>query len=202
MRLRPRINRAGNWRQLLARTLLGLLGLAIAYYGAMALALALKADPATIQSLSGYRTAFDELAGLRASDATGQARLIAGLAGLTAFVVLAWLAAALVPRPHIVAEPLALRSDELGAVTVHPRVIERAARAAAIRHANVRDATARYADGHVDVAIAVTRADALADALRDIDRDVRGEIAVHDLPAPTVRVTVTRYRPTTPRELR
>lgn len=202
MRLRARLHRAAGLRQALARAVAVALGLGVAWYAVMALLLAFKADPDTIAALSGYDAIYDRLARVEAEDATADTRLITGLAGLATFVLCTWLALALVPRPRVGAAPVVLLADELGTVTVQPRALESAARFAAERHPVVSAAHAVYADGHVAVGIAVTRADALADALRDVDRDVQAAMKRLDLPVASVQVTVTRYRPTTSRELR
>jgi hypothetical protein len=200
--IRARLDRAAPARRALARAVAVLLALAVAWFAAMALLLALKVDPGTVEDLSGYRTIYDRLARLTPSDATPDTRLVTGLAGLGAFALFGWLAVALVPRPRAAAGPIVLLADELGAVTVLPRALESAARFAAERHPAVEGAGARYDHGHLDVSLAVGRAEELADTLRDVDRDVVAAMERHDLPVTAVSVTVTRYRPSTSRELR
>jgi len=51
--------------------------LVLVWGGAMLVLLAFKASPDTINGLSGYRTAYDYLAGLEAQDVTASTRLIA-----------------------------------------------------------------------------------------------------------------------------
>lgn len=202
MRPRLRMHRARGFRRGLARLVSAALGLGIAYYAALALLLALKVDPHTIDTISGYSAAYDRLARLEPGDATARTRLIAGLGGLGTFAVASWLALGLVPRPRVGAAPILLASDDLGHITVAPRAVETAARAAAMQHAAIDGAGARYADGHVEVSVALCRADAVGEALRDVDQAVHAALERCGLPAPTVRVTMTRYRPTTSRELR
>jgi len=67
--------------ELLSRLVLVILCLALVWYGAMVILLALKVAPTTVETLSGYRTVYEYLAHIGASDVTGTVRVILGLAG-------------------------------------------------------------------------------------------------------------------------
>jgi len=76
--------------------------LGLMWYGLMLILLALKVSPSTVNSISGYRTAFNYLSGLTPSDVDGSVtRAIIAGSGLAAFLVFGYLAlnAAAVPRP-------------------------------------------------------------------------------------------------------
>src|SRR5437763_519446 len=110
----------------LGRIVLVLSALALVWYGAMLVLLALKVSPHTVNRLSGYRSAFNYLAGLQPHDITNDTRLIAGLAGLAGFLVFGYLAFKELPRPRLTRSELRLIDDDHGTVDVAPRAIERA----------------------------------------------------------------------------
>ena len=98
-----------------------LLALAMVWYGLMALLLAVKVSPSTVNSLSGYRTAFDWLSGLTPSDVGGATtRVIIAGAGVLAFLVFGFLAFKLLPRPYLARRELPLYSEPQGYVTIEP----------------------------------------------------------------------------------
>ena len=76
----------------LGRIMLVLAALALVWYGAMLVLLAFKVSPHTVNQLSGYRSAYNYLVGLKPRDITADTRLIAGLAGLAGFLVFGYLA--------------------------------------------------------------------------------------------------------------
>lgn len=201
MRVRPHLARARALPHRAAWLVLALTGLAATYYAVVLALLAAKADPGTLQAISGYRATYDALAGLHTGQATTTARVLAGVGGLAVALVFGRLAVALVPRPHLTTAPLVLDATPGAAVDVHPRVVERVARIAAVRRPGVRDATASYADGVLRVGLSVLTADAIAPALAAVEQAVAADLAAHDLPALALDVTVVRYRPTTTREL-
>ena len=67
--------------QLISRLVLVLFAAALVWYGAMLLLLALGVDPSTVNSLSGYRSAFDWAAAIDEPDVTDDVRIITGLSG-------------------------------------------------------------------------------------------------------------------------
>ena len=77
------------------------LALLMVWYGLMVVLLAVKVSPHTVNTLSAYRTLYDDAVGLKASDFTTLRRLIAGFAGLIAFVLFLYLAFKAWPRPYL-----------------------------------------------------------------------------------------------------
>lgn len=186
---------------LLGRIVLVLFALALVWYGAMLVLLAFKVSPHTVNQLSGYRTAYNYLAGLQRQDITDETRLIAGLAGLAGFLLFGYLAYKELPRPHLTRGELRLVDDERGAVDVAPRAIERAAEGAALERDDVQDATARYAGDQLSVNLSVTRASELPNILRAVRAGARKQLLAHGLPTLPVNVTLTGYQRTRRREL-
>lgn len=168
--------------------------LALVWYGLMALLLAVKVSSATINTLSGYRTAFDWLSGLTPSDVDGSAtRAIVAGAGVLAFLIFGYCALKQLPRPYLARRELELATDDRGEVTVEPRAIERLAEAAAVGHPAITDARGRYAIDDLSVDITVRRARDLADTLRDAQQRVVDALEQHELPAMPVNVILTGY---------
>jgi hypothetical protein len=188
-RLRARSSSLG----LLGTVVLVLVALLLIYYGAMLLALALKVSPATIDAISGYGTAYDALAGIEAADVDGQARLVAGLAGLAALLAFGLLAFKEPPRPYLARGSLALGGAERGTTEVGARAIERAAEAAALDQHAVSSAAGRYGTDDLTVAVSMRDAGEVPKALRDVQRLVRASLALHGLPVLPVHVTLTGF---------
>jgi hypothetical protein len=178
------------------------LALALVWGGAMLVLLALKASPSTVDSLSGYRTAYDYLAGLTPQDITAAVRRVAAIAGLSAAVIFGYLAWRTVPRPYLARTDLRLSGDERGTVDVNARAIERAAELAVLDHPSVAAARARYATDDLTVDISVNRADALPATLEDVHRRAHDSLVRHELPALPVNITLVRLERTSRRELR
>jgi hypothetical protein len=187
---------------ILGRVVTLLFALALIWYGLMTLLLALKVSPSTVNSLSGYRTAFDWLSGLSPSKVDGAATrgIVAG-AGVLAFLVFGYLALKQIPRPYLARRDLDLTADERGEVTVAPRAIERLAEVAASSHPAVSDARGRYAIDDLSVDLTVRRARDLADTLQDAQRRVVDALEQHELPALPVNVTLAGYDRRNRREL-
>ncbi len=177
------------------------IALALVWYGTMLVLLAFKAPPETVNAISGYRDAYDFLAGLEAADVTGRIRLIASLAGVAAFVVFGFLAWKQVPRPYLARGELTLSEGGRGASTVEPRAIERAVEVAARAHPSISDAMARYGEDGVDVDIDLTRPGDVTDPLREVQRRVSETLQRHDLPDVPVSVTLTGFQRQRRREL-
>lgn len=185
----------------LGRIVLVLAALVLVWYGAMLVLLAFKVSPHTVNELSGYRHAYDYLAGLKPRDITGDTRLIAGLAGLGGLLVFGYLAFKELPRPHLTRSELRLVDDERGVVDVAPRAIERAVEGAALEYDAIQNAAARYATDGLTINISVTRARTLPDILRAVRAQAHEQLAVHGLPDLPVNVTVTGFQRTRRREL-
>jgi len=175
--------------------------LVLVWGGAMLVALAFKSSPDTINGLSGYRTAYDYLAGLEPQDITASARLIAAIGGLGACLIFGYLAWRTVPRPYLARTDLRLASDVRGSVDVNPHVIERVAEIAVLDHPVIIAARARYATEDLTVDITASRADELAAMLDDAHTRARDSLARHDLPPLPVNITLVRLERETRREL-
>jgi hypothetical protein len=116
---------------LVGRLLTFLFVLALIWYGAMTVLLALKVSPHTVNSISGYRTAYSYLAGLTPHDVNGSTtRAIVAGVGILAFLLFGYLAVKEILRPHFTRHDLELASDGRGEITVEPRAIERLAETA------------------------------------------------------------------------
>lgn len=178
------------------------LALVLVWGGAMLVLLALKASPSTVDSLSGYRTAYDYLDGLGSRDITVLARRVAAIGGLSAAVIFGYLAWRAIPRPYLVRTDLRLSGDERGIVDVNAHAIERAAEIAVLGHPAVAAARARYATDDVTVDFSVNRADALPATLEDVHRRARESLVRHELPALPVNLTLVRLERPSRRELR
>lgn len=178
--------------RVLADALVVVVALALMWGGAMLVALAFKAPPGTIDSLSGYRTAYRYLAGLEPADITPSTRVVTAAAGAAAAVIFGWLAWRALPRPYLARAELRLATDERGTVDVSPRVIERAVECAALEHSAVTTARARYGTDDLTLDVAAARADALGETLQDVQRRARDSLARHDLPSLPVNVTLVR----------
>jgi hypothetical protein len=165
--------------------------LALIWYGLMLVALAFKVSPQDVNAISGYRDAYDFLAGLEAADVTRTIRLITALAGLAAFLIFGFLAWKLIPRPYLARSELTLGEDRRGTSTVEPRAVERAVEVAAREHSSVGDAKARYGDDGVEVDVDLVRAQDVPDTLREVQRAAREALQRHDLPEMPVSVTLT-----------
>jgi hypothetical protein len=166
----------------------------LTWYGLMLLLLALDVSSATVESLSGYRTAFDWLAGLTPADVDGTTtRAILAAGGLVAFVVFGYLAVAQLPRPYLARRDLELAADQRGEVTVEPRAVERLAEVAAAADPAVTATRARYSTDDLSVDVTVRRARDLPDVLRRAQQRVAAALAQHELPPMPVNVTLTGY---------
>jgi hypothetical protein len=171
------------------------------WYGLMVVLLAVKVSPHTVNSLSAYRTLYHDAVDLKASDFTTLRRLIAGFAGLIAFLVFLYLAFKAWPRPFLARGEVTLEANERGVTVIQPRAIERVAELAARGNPEVTAASGRLGDEQLSVGIDSRRASSVAATLRDVHERVRAELERHDLPNLPVNVTLTGYERTTKREL-
>ena len=178
------------------------LALALIWYGLILAGLALDViGPGTADSYSGYRTAYDFIADLLAGRASDSARLIAGIAGLVAFVLFLTVAIKRLPRPYLARQDLELDAGDRGTVTVEPRAVERLAEVIALEHPSVTSASGRFATDDLSVLLEVRRARDLPDTLRTVQRSVISGLERHGLPTVPVNVTVTGYDRSSKREL-
>jgi hypothetical protein len=189
-RQRVRASTSGVSR-VVARALVVVFALALVWYGAMLVLLALKVSPATINDLCGYRTAYDYLSGLQPDDITNTARLIVGIAGLVAFLVFGYLAWRAIPRPYFARGELQLGDGNRGSVDVRARAVERVAEHAAMEQGGVAGARGLYHGDALGLEIVARGARDVPDVLYAArDRAVES-LDRHDLPALPVNVTLT-----------
>lgn len=200
--LRQRIGERRSPVVILGRLLSLVFAVALIWYGLMTVLLALKVSPSTINSLSGYHTAFAWLAGLQPHKVDGATtrEIIAG-AGILAFLMFAYLAYKEIPRPHLTRHDLQLSSDARGEIILKPRAIERLAETAAQQHPAVTTASGRYSEHDLAVSITVRRARNLAEIMSDTQRRVIQALEDHQLPTLPVDVTLTSYDRRNRREL-
>lgn len=177
------------------------LGGLLLWYGLMVVLLAVKVSPHTVNSLSAYRALYDDAAELRRTDFTTLRRLIAGFAGLIAFLVFGYLAFKAWPRPYLARREIILEDDQHGTTNIEPRAIERIAELAAGGNPNVTATSGQLGDDELNVAITARRASSAAETLHDVHQRVRSELERHDLPGLPVNVTLTGYDRQTRREL-
>jgi hypothetical protein len=200
---RQRLRERTSFLVLAGRLLTLALGLAMMWYGLMTLLLAVKVSPSTVNSLSGYRTAFNWISGLTPADVDGgTTRAIIAAAGVVAFLLFGYLAVKQLPRPYLARRELPLRSDRQGELRVEPRAMERLAEVAATDDAAVTEARGRYSVDDLVVEVTVRRARDVAATLKAAQDRVAGALAQHDLPPIPVNVTLSRYDRRARRELR
>jgi hypothetical protein len=180
-----------------------LVGLALFWYGLMVLLLAVKVSPATVNSLSGYRTAYDWISGLTPAGVDGgDTRAIIAAAGVVAFLLFGYLAIKQLPRPYLARRELPLASDPHGELRIEPRAMERLAEVAATSEAGITDARGRYSVDDLAVEVTVRRARNVAVTLKAAQDRVVGALAEHGLPSMPVNVILSSYDRRERRELR
>ena len=107
--LRQRLRSRTSPLALLARALVVLFALALIWAGLVIFLLALGVGDATVDSITGYRAAFDSLAGLESEDVDdATTRAIVAGAGVLAFLVFGYLALRELPRPYLARQDLEL----------------------------------------------------------------------------------------------
>ncbi len=186
----------------LLRVVTVLVGLALIFYGVMAVLLALKLSPHTVNDISAYRTIYDHLASLDARSITGRVRVIVAAAGVVSFLLCAVLTWRALPRPYLTRSELDLPDDgHRGSTVVSARAIERAGELAALAHPLVLSAAGRYGTESVSVALTVRQPGALADTLTAVQQRVSAALAEHELPQLPVNVTLTGVESANRREL-
>ncbi|MDO8212180.1 hypothetical protein [Conexibacter sp. CPCC 206217] len=185
---------------LLGRLVLVLAALALVWYGLMLVLLALKVAPATVESISGYRSIFDELAALESPHGTAARAIVAG-AGVAAFLLFGYLALAQIPRPRLARTDVVLDDAPSGSLTVEPRAIERVAEAAAAGNTAVSAAAGRWGTDDLAVSVHVARARDVPGVLADVRSRVHAALTTHDLPDLPVNVTLGGFDRQSRREL-
>jgi len=189
--LRQRVRIAAPKLAVLGLIFTVLLALALLFYGLVVVLLVTGVSPSSLALISGYRGAFDFLAGLGPRDFGTTTRLILGGAGLVAVMVFGYLAWKQLPRPHRTRTEVVLEDGERGTDALSPRALERAAEVAALASANVSSAAGRLDDDDLAVNVELRRAESAADALDDVQRRVRETLERHEIPAMPVNVTLT-----------
>lgn len=191
---RQRLRERTSFFMVAGRLLTLLLALAMVWYGLMALLLAVKVSPSTVNSLSGYRTAFNWLSGLTPSDVDGgTTRAIIAGAGVLAFLVFGFLAFKHLPRPYLARRELPLYSEPQGYLTIEPRAVERLAEVAATSDSAISGARGRYSVDDLAVDVTVRRARDIATTLREAQSRVAHALAEHELPAMPINVTLAGF---------
>ncbi len=190
--LRQRVRSRGfALSHIVARLLVIALALALLWYGAMVILLAFKVSPDTVDSISGYRTAYDYLTGLEPDDITSDVRLVVGLGGLAVFLLFGYLAWREIPRPYLARGDLQLSGGDRGAVDVTARAVERVAEQAALEHDGVADARGLYHDDALTLEIVARGARDVPATLSAVREQAAEGLDRHDLPALPVNVTLT-----------
>lgn len=199
--LRQRIRTRASSLGAIGKALVAAVAIALVWYGLMLVLLALKVDPGFVDSISGYRTAFDYLAGLTPADIDSTTRLITAVAGVVAFLVFGYLALRALPRPYLARHDLTLEDGELGEVLVEARAIERVAEVAAHRHPAVMSAQARAGTERIELDISLNRAREVSSDLREVRDRARAALETHGLTTCPVDVTLTGFDRKQRREL-
>ena len=180
------------------RAVLVLFLLGVLWYGLMLVLLGFGVGRGPIDLISGYRTAFDFLAGLEPAAITPRVRLITAVSGIVAAFLFGYLAYKEIPRPYAARRSLDLAEQELGGTAVAPRAIERVAESASFGNRLVSGAAGRWEGSGVNLDVHLDRARELPATLEDIQQRVRGALGEHELPEVPVTVTLTGFdhRPT------
>lgn len=199
--MRQRINLRTPVLAYIVRGLTLVLALALVWYGLMVVLLAVKVSPHTVNSISAYRTLYDDIAGVKASDFTTAVRFLVGIVGLVVTVVFIYLALQEIPRPYLARGDVDLQHHERGVTVIKPRAIERVAEVAARANENVTSASGRLGDKQLSLQVAMRRASVAAETLTDVRTRVLADLDRHQLPDLPVNVTLTGYDRTTRREL-
>jgi hypothetical protein len=120
--LRQRLRTRRPTLALIRNLLVFVLACALVFYGAVLALLAFQLVSAdTLNDVSAYRIAYDYLAGLQEGDIGDTLRLVAGIAGVIAFLLFAYLAFKQFPRPYLARHQLELA--DRGSGDLSPRRI-------------------------------------------------------------------------------
>jgi hypothetical protein len=199
--LRQRLRNRGSALSLASHVVVVALSLALIWGGATVLLLALKVEPETVQSLTGYASVYDALRDLGPADFDSTTRAITAAVGVALMLICGYLAYKMLPRPYLARRDLDLFRDERGEAVVEPRAIERLSEVTAERKAGVAAATGRYGTDELAVDVTLSRTRDLAGSLEGVRTAVREALEEHGLPVVPVNVTLAGYQRKTRREL-
>jgi hypothetical protein len=199
--LRQRLRNRGSALSLASHVVVIALSLALIWGGATVLLLALKVDPESVQSITGYASVYDALRDLGPADFDSTTRAIMAAAGVALMLVCGYLAYKMLPRPYLARRDLDLFQDERGEAVIEPRAIERLSEVTAERKTGVAAATGRYGTDDLTVDVTLSRTRDLAGSLEGIRTAVRAALEEHGLPVVPVNVTLAGYERKTRREL-
>ena len=199
--LRQRLRNRGSALSLASHVVVIALSLALIWGGAIVLLLALKVEPETVQSITGYASVYDALRDLGPTDFDSTTRAITAAVGVALALICGYLAYKLLPRPYLARRDIDLFRDERGEAVVEPRAIERLGEVTAEREAGVAAATGRYGTDELAVDVTLSRTRDLAGSLEGVRRAVRAALEEHGLPVVPVNVTLAGYQRKTRREL-
>jgi hypothetical protein len=199
--LRQRLRNRGSALSFASHVVVVALSLALIWGGATVLLLALKVEPGTVQSLTGYASVYDALRDLGPTDFDSTTRAITAAVGVALMLICGYLAYKMLPRPYLARRDLDLFRDERGEAVVEPRAIERLSEVTAERKAGVAAATGRYGTDELAVDVTLSRTRDLAGSLEGVRTAVRVALEEHGLPVVPVNVTLAGYQRKTRREL-
>ncbi len=199
--LRQRIRNRHSALHWMGPVLTVLAALALIWGGIAVLGLALKVGASTMQSITGYRSAYDFLRGLGPNDFDSSTRIVLVAVGVVAFLALGYVALKLLPRPYTARHDFELTRDQRGGVTVDARAIERLAELSATRRTGVEEAAGRWGGDRLAVDVTLSRPTDLGEALRGVRAAVREALERHELPVVPVDVTLGGYQPKSRREI-
>ncbi len=192
IRQRVHLRRVGVGEVIL-RVLVTALGLALMFYGAMALLAALKLAPSTINSISAYRTIEHALQSITAHNITGTDRIITAAAGVACLLIFAPLCWRALPRPYLARTPATLPDQpDPGTTEIAPRALERAVELAAQGDPRVQRARARSNADVVELDVELGDLDGeLLSPLSELQQRVRHRLGEQGLPPVRIDVTLT-----------
>jgi hypothetical protein len=199
--LRQRLRNRGSALSLASHVVVIALSLALIWGGAAVLLLALKVEPETVQSLTGYASVYDALRDLGPADFDSTTRAIVAGVGVALMLICGYVAYRMLPRPYLARRDLDLFRDERGEAVVEPRAIERLSEVTAERKAGVAAATGRYGTDELAVDVTLSGTRDLAGSLDGVRTAVRAALEEHGLPVVPVNVTLAGYQRKTRREL-
>ena len=199
--LRQRLRNRGSALSFASHVVVIVLSLALIWGGATVLLLALKVEPETVQSITGYASVYDALRDLEPADFDSTTRAITAAVGVALMLICGYLSYKMLPRPYLARRDLDLFRDERGEAVVEPRAIERLSEVTAERRAGVAAATGRYDTDELAVDVTLSRTRDLAGSLEGVRTAVRAALEEHGLPVVPVNVTLAGYQRKTRREL-
>lgn len=199
--LRQRVRTRTSRSTVVGRVLVGLLGIALVWYGLMLLLLALKFDAGFVSSISGYRSAYDYLAALTPSDIDSTTRAITAISGIAAFLIFGFLALRALPRPYLARHDRLICESDRGDLEVKARAVERVAEIAACQLGVVSSARARAGETRIAIDVGLTSARQPAADLAEVRTHAHAALDAHGLTAEPVDVTLVRFDRKQRREL-